>query len=227
LKALFEANAQQDLTAKRTQLVNALEKRSLLLSLIEEAGLFVDLSALREPDANGNENISWGAFETYLKNGKVDQGQIISKEHCKRIEQPALTAEETRAAEEAAAKRLEGVFGKMGVKQQPEDDGKLPMVGDTRAIAAMLRDDGELAALIAEAGVSSFCFVLERLGDKGVDMDLLLQELEGTIAASGTATHVAAVRAPEAALCGTIISEAQSQSMLGALCCRTRQPEQP
>mmetsp|Transcript_9358 Transcript_9358/g.17759 ORF Transcript_9358/g.17759 Transcript_9358/m.17759 type:complete len:296 (+) Transcript_9358:67-954(+) len=218
LKTLFDANAQQDQTVKRTQLVNALEKRSLLLGLIEEAGLTVDLLILKEPGTNGNENISWGAFEKHLKGTKVDQEQRKSSV------QPtttavALTPEEIKVAETAAAKRLEGVFGKMGVKQQAEDDHSLPAVGDTQEIVTMLRDDRELVELIAEAGLSSFCFALERLGDKGVDSELLLQELEGILAARGGVPG----QASEAAL----IRPAEPQPLCGALWCQTGQSSQP
>jgi hypothetical protein len=208
LKALFDANAQQDQTVKRTYLVNSLEKDSLLLSVIEEAGLTVDLSVLQEPDTNGNENISWGAFEAHLKGvNRPTTADVF------------LTPEEIKAAEAAAANRLDGVFGKMCVRKQTEDDSKLPMLGDTQSIAAMLRDDPELAALIVEAGLSSFCFVLERLGDKGVDMELLTEELEAIVAARSVTA-----RAPEVAVDGPVFPEAEPQPMPRGLCCWTHQP---
>jgi len=229
LKALFDANAHQDQTVNRTHLVNTLEKRPLLLDLIEEACLSVDLLVLREPDTNGNETISWGAFKTHIKDTKVDQ------ENCESGDQPttadaALTPEEIKAAEASAAKRLEGVFGKMGVQQQPEepeDDFKLPMIGDTQSIADMLCNDSELASLVIEAGLSSFCFVLERLGDKGVvDMelllDLLLEELDITVV-----KYSFTAQASETALDGPAFLEAEPQPMVGAPCCQTHQPQQP
>jgi len=226
LKALFDANAHQDQTVNRTHLVNSIEKHSLLLNLIEEAGLVLDFSVLREPDVNGNENISWGAFEIHLKDAKVDE------EQCKSGDQPAtvddaLTTEEVKAAEAAAAKRLEGVFGKMGVKQQPADDSKLPMVGDTRSVAAMLCNDAALPSLIVEAGLSSFCFILERLADKGVVemellLELLLEELDITVV-----KYSFTAQASETALDGPAFLEAEPQPMVGAPCCQTHQPQQP
>jgi len=137
------------------------------------------------------------------------------KHHSSTPEAPAFTPEEMKVAETAAAKRLEVVFGKMGVKQQPENDNTMPAVGETQEIVTMLRDDTELIELIAEAGLSSFCFALERQGSKGVDVELLLEGLEGIVAERSSSAELP-VSAPQEVL----IQSAEPQTAWGALWCR-------